>query len=235
MDAHYEILILEDDTALSNGITAAFRDDNYHFTQCSTINAAEAALDKDRFDLLILDVNLPDGNGVSFCQGIRQKQIRTPIILMTVKDLETDIVYGLEAGADDYITKPFTLMVLRARVHALLRRSGFDSQSSRMSGQCYNNEKYSFNFQTMIFTKEKERIELSKTEQRLLYLLISNPNQIMKRELLVDRLWTDGSEYVDENALSVTVKRLRDKLEDIPSRPVYIKTAYGLGYKWEEL
>lgn len=140
--------------------------------------------------------------------------------------METDIVTGLELGADDYITKPFSLMVLRARVGVQLKRAGYSLADSIQLGD------FSFSFERMEFIKNGTPIELSKTEQKLLRILINNRGNTVSRDHLVDSIWTDGAEYVGENALSVTIKRLRDKLEDHPSSPQYIKTVYGLGYTW---
>ena len=145
---------------------------------------------------------------------------------MTANDLETDIVAGLELGADDYITKPFSLAVLRARVNTQLRRTAAPrAERVQLDG-------FTFDFGRMEFSRNGVPVELSKTEQKLLRLLVEHRGQTLTRAALVDRIWTDGAEYVDENALSVTVKRLRDKLEDMPSKPRYIKTVYGLGYTW---
>ena len=192
----------------------------------SKLSHGREALAEERFDLLILDVNLPDGSGLDLLRQVRAAGDSTPVILLTANDLELDIVAGLELGADDYITKPFSLAVLRARVNTQLRRGG-TAQPERLelSG-------FIFDFGRMSFTKEGVPVELSKREQQLLRLLVENRGQTLTRAALVDRIWTDGAEYVDENALSVTVKRLRDKLEDTPSRPRYIKTVYGLGYTW---
>ena len=170
---------------------------------------------------MILDVNLPDGSGFDFLREIREKS-DVPVMMLTVNDMEADIVSGLEAGADDYMTKPFSLAVLRARVNTLLRRRRRVRRAVRIDG-------YSFDFDAMEFFHEGRRVELSKTEQRLLRALMDNAGTALTRGQLVDRIWTDGAEYVDENALSVAVKRLRDKLE----ASKYIKTVYGIGYKWE--
>ena len=133
---------------------------------------------------------------------------------------------GLESGADDYITKPFSLAILRARVNAQLRRE------KRGDASVFQAEPFRFDFDRMEFRKAGQPVELSKTEQKLLRMLVENRGRTVSRSVLVDRIWSDGAEYVDENALSVTMKRLRDKLEDDPSRPVYLKTVYGLGYTW---
>ena len=180
------------------------------------------------FDLAILDVNLPDGSGLELLRQIRRSSA-LPIVLLTANDMETDIVAGLESGADDYITKPFSLAVLRARVNAQLRRG----EPARAPADRVDLPPFSFDFGRMEFRKNGAPVELSKTEQKLLRLLVENRGQTLTRAVLVDRIWTDGAEYVDENALSVTVKRLRDKLEDVPSKPRYLKTVYGLGYAWK--
>lgn len=219
------ILVLEDDSALGSGISLALRSPDVQLTHCTTISQARVALTHNRYDLLILDVNLPDGSGLALLKEIR-KTDSLPVILLTANDMETDIVTGLESGADDYITKPFSLAVLRARVNTQLRRS-----VSVTSGTI-EIDSFSFDFDRMEFRKGDNPIELSKTEQKLLRMLVQNRGQTLSRAALVDRIWTDGAEYVDENALSVTVKRLRDKLEETPSRPQYLKTVYGIGYTW---
>ena len=168
---------------------------------------------------------LPDGSGLELLRRIRRSSA-VPVILLTANDMELDEVTGLESGADDYITKPFSLAVLRARVAAQLRRGKPESRERLELGP------FSFDFQTMEFRRDGRAVELSKTEQRLLRVLVENRGRTLPRSLLVDRVWTDGAEYVDENALSVTVKRLRGKLEKDPANPEYIKTVYGIGYTW---
>lgn len=227
VDDKQRILILEDDEDLAEGISLSLNSNELDFTLCKTIAEAKSILQQKSFDLLILDINLPDGSGLELCREIRRSS-RIPIALLTAKDMELDIVKGLECGADDYITKPFSLMVLRARVRALLRRNTERQKSE------YKNKVFQFCFDTMKFYKEGNSIELSKTEQRILYLLVFNEGQIITRERLLEWVWPDGTEYVEDNALSVGIRRLRDKLEDIPSKPVYIKTVYGKGYMWEK-
>lgn len=218
------ILIVEDDTALGEGVRLALQHPELEAVLCRTLAQARQALAARSFDLAVLDVNLPDGSGLELLRQIRLSSA-LPVILLTANDLETDIVAGLESGADDYITKPFSLAVLRARVNAQLRRGG-PAPADRMELP-----PFSFDFGRMEFWKDGLPIELSKTEQKLLRLLVENRGRTLPRAVLVDRVWS-GGEYVDENALSVTVKRLRGKLEDVPSRPEYLKTVYGLGYTW---
>ncbi len=220
------ILIIEDDSALSGGIVLALKEHTRQFTQCADITSAKAIFCVNPFDLVILDIKLPDGNGLDFCQWVRLSS-DVPILFLTANDTEMDIVSGLEMGGDDYITKPFSLAVLRARVSVLLRRSGVVRDRMKVEAG-----RFLFDFERMIFEKDGVPIELSKTEQRLLYLLVVNKGQTLSRERLSERVWQDGMEYVDENALSVAIHRLRGKLEDDPSNPDYIKTVFGIGYTW---
>ena len=220
------ILILEDDADLAAGMEMALMSDDFSFTICSTIKEAEEKFRQQTFDLLILDVNLPDGSGFELCQKIR-KSSKVSIILLTARDMELDIVRGLECGADDYITKPFSTMVLRARIRALLRRTAPEQETDYAQGP------FRFQFATMEFLKNGIPVDLSRTEQRILYLLVFHPGQILTRERLMEWVWPDGTEYVEDNALSVGIRRLRDKLEDNPSKPEHIKTVYGKGYQWE--
>ena len=221
------ILISVDDRALGDGLCLALKDPALELTLCRTLSAARSALEAGSFDLLILDVNLPDGNGLDFLRRLRAGANSVPVILLTANDMETDIVAGLESGADDYVTKPFSLAVLRARVNAQLRRD----RGAVPSGPLVL-DGFSFDFERMEFRRDGRSVDLSKTEQKLLRLLVANRGTTLRRETLIDRVWTDGAAYVDENALSVTVKRLRGKLEDDPSHPRYLKTVYGLGYTW---
>ena len=223
--ASRSILILEDDDDLAEGIILSLQSDELDFTICKTISEAKCVLNKQSFDLFILDINLPDGSGLDFCKELRKKT-KIPIALLTAKDMELDIVKGLECGADDYITKPFSLMVLRARIRALLRRN-IPEQITE-----YSNGIFCFRFNSMEFYKNGKIIELSKTEQRILYLLVSNIGQVLTRERLLEWVWPEGTEYVEDNALSVGIRRLRDKLEDNSSKPAFIKTVYGKGYMW---
>ena len=220
------IFLLEDDAALGRGIVMALTGPEASVTCRSTLAQAREALAEERFDLLILDINLPDGSGLELLRLMRAEGNCTPAILLTANDLELDEVTGLEAGADDYITKPFSLAVLRARVNAQLRRSAPKASQTLTVGP------FAFDFEQMDFRRDGRVVELSKTEQKLLRVLVENRGRAVSRATLVDRVWTDGAEFVEENALSVTVKRLRSKLEADPSKPDYLKTVYGIGYTW---
>ena len=218
-----QILIMEDDMALNKGLCKALTTDSRQLISCTDIRSAREQILCSTPSLILLDINLPDGSGLDFLKEIKKGSDPIPVILLTANDTDLDIVNGLELGADDYITKPFSLAVLRARVNTQLRKTTPCDKKNVITI-----DDYSFDFSTMEFSIRNKKMELSKTEQKLLRLLIENRGTVMSRSALVDRIWTDGAEYVDENALSVTVKRLRDKLE----AHHYIKTIYGIGYSW---
>jgi len=192
-----QLLIIEDDIGLNQGLSKALKADDRQIISCHDLKAAREQLLCGSVSLILLDINLPDGSGLELLREVKENMPGVPVILLTANDTDLDIVDGLERGADDYITKPFSLSVLRARVNTQLRK------------QASNHKNVS-------------------TEQKLLRLLVENRGRTMTRGDLVDRIWTDGAEYVDENALSVTIKRLRDKL----GAQKYIKTVYGIGYSW---
>lgn len=218
-----QLLIVEDDKALNRGVCEALKADERRIISCQDLKTAREQLLCDRVSLVLLDINLPDGSGLNLLREIKEKTPDIPVILLTANDTDMDIVGGLEQGADDYITKPFSLSVLRARINTQLRKQMFIHNKAPI-----HIDHFCFDFGTMTFCVGNVKIELSKTEQKLLHLLVENRGQTMTRGDLVDRIWTDGAKYVDENALSVTIKRLRGKL----GAQEYIKTVYGIGYSW---
>lgn len=219
------ILVIEDDKGLREGIELALRREDFHFTLCENIARAKEALSGQmEFALILLDINLPDGSGYDLLKEVKSKR-NEPVIILTANDLEMDEVRGLELGADDYIIKPFSLMVLRARIDKVLKNAGRGRKESYHFGDLY------FCFEDMQIKRGEEEINLSKTELRLLQILVENKNIILSREKLIDRVWTDQAEFVDENALSVTVGRLRSKLKENGER--YLQTVYGKGYVWK--
>ena len=218
-----QILIVEDDITLNQGLCKALKNDKWHIVSCGTAKEASDQFAVGDVSLVLLDINLPDGNGIDLLKEFKNQNPVIPVIMLTANDTDMDIVNGLEQGADDYITKPFSLSVLRARVNTQLRKAGDIHETDVfMSGE------YSFDFKNMVFSVNGEAVELSKTEQKLLRILTENAGRVVKRDTLIDKIWTDGAEYVDENALSVTIKRIRDKLR----AGNHIKTVYGLGYSW---
>ncbi len=226
----YHLLITEDDAALAQGLQRALMESDRQVDYCNTIRTTKQYLREKKVDLLLLDVNLPDGSGMELLQEIRSSS-PLPVILLTANDLEMDIVNGLELGADDYITKPFSLAVLRARVNTQLRSHLRQKQNAAPVEKIWKGGIWQFDFAEMLFMVNGQQIELSKTEQKLLALLVENAGRIVPRETLMDRIWSDGAVYVDENALSVAIKRLRDKLQ----AKEQIRTVYGIGYVWEQI
>lgn len=217
-----QILVVEDDLAMSRGIVLALRNEGFSLTEAHNLREAEQLRQENAFDLILLDCNLPDGSGLDWCARIRLDSA-VAVIFLTANDTEYDEVAGLEAGADDYITKPFSLAVLRARVSNVLRRQN-TSPRIQIDG-------FEFDFEQLLFLRDGVPVELSRNEQKVLQVLVRSRGSTVPRERLLDRVWGD-TEYVDENALSVTIRRLRSKLEDDPSAPRYIKTVYGIGYAW---
>ncbi len=216
----YRILIVEDDKMLNAGIAAALKGEDMEFLSCYNLQSAKELLAKEQADLVLLDVNLPDGKGTELLVWLKERQT-TPVILLTANDMELDVVAGFSLGADDYVTKPFSLAILRARVLARLRQT--------KEAHCYRQGGFFFDFENLIFCRDGQRIELSRTEQRILWLLVKGGGRPVARERLQSYVWDDTFLAVDENALSVAVNRLRAKLGDKSC----IRTVYGVGYCWE--
>ncbi|MPM12215.1 Sensory transduction protein regX3 [bioreactor metagenome] len=221
------ILLVEDDLSLIEGLEFSLRKNGFAVTVCRTVGEALATLSKQAFDLLLLDLTLPDGSGFELCRAARQSS-RVPVIFLTASDEEVNVVMGLDMGGDDYITKPFRLNELLSRIHALLRRAGMSEDGPREL--CSNGitvrpaESRAF--------KAGTDLELTAAEYRLLCYLMQNPNFVLTRDLILDRLWDGSGSFVDDNTLSVYVRRLRSKIEDDPEDPRYLLTARGVGYKW---
>lgn len=222
----YKILIVEDDRGLNQGIALALKEEGVEFFSAFTLAQAQKIWENEVVDMVLLDVNLPDGSGYELLKEIRRTS-QIPVLMLTANDLEIDEVTWFSLGADDYITKPFSLMVLRARVE----RMRFRIRQTESYG--YEDERFQFFYDEMRYLADGQEIVLSKTEQKLLKLFTEHIGQTLTREQLVDALWTGDRKYVDENALSVTVNRLRRKLEG-KGRECPIQTVYGLGYVWEK-
>ena len=224
-----KILVVDDETEIADLIEVYLKNENYTVFKFYTAQEALNCIETTPIDLAILDIMLPDIDGFTLCKKIREHHTY-PIIMLTAKDAETDKITGLTLGADDYITKPFSLAVLRARVNTQLRnRTAQMQKESAKNTQIWEGSIWKFDFTNMRFTVSGQEVELSKTEQKLLALLVQHVGMTVPRETLMDRIWTDGAVYVDENALSVAIKRLRDKLQ----AKEQIRTVYGIGYVWE--
>lgn len=213
------ILIVEDDTALREGLITALQSDSLTVHAAADLAEAHRILRERTFDLLLLDVNLPDGSGIELCREVTAAE-DVPVIFLTVRDAEIDEVTAFRAGACDYIKKPFSLTILQERIAAALRK--------RSPNHIYEDARFRFDFTELNFSADGKRIDLSATEQKLLAVFCGHKGQILERQTLVEKIWSCDSDYIDENALSVTVKRLRDKLG-----ADCIGTVYGMGYVWK--
>lgn len=220
------ILIVEDDANLAFGIEFTLKNEGFNVINTNGIKMAEDSLKNNNFDMILLDVMLKDGNGYDFCRNIR-KASDVPIIFLTACDEEVNVVAGLDMGADDYITKPFRIKELISRINAVLRRKNRGkAEDILLSGDIKVDIK-----QRKVFKCDSE-IFLTATEYRLLLNLMQHEKEVMSRNKILDGLWDAEGEFVDDNTLSVYIRRLREKIEKDPAKPRYIITVRGLGYKW---
>lgn len=218
------ILILEDDNGLRIGLTFDLEAEGYEVIAVSSCRMALEAVEKSSIDLAILDVNLPDGDGFQVCREIKKLQ-DIPVIFLTARDLIIDQVNGFEAGADDYVTKPFSNVLLRKRVQAILKRT-----TSAKKDKVYEDGYLYIDFDNFISKKGNEILSLTPTEFKLLQVLMTNGGSVVTRQIILEKLWDNSGNFVDEHALTVNINRVRSKLEDKEHK--YIKTVYGLGYTW---
>lgn len=225
-----KILLLEDDLSLINGLSFAFRKQGFELAVVRTLKEANELWGEGKYDLLVLDVSLPDGTGYEFCKKVRQVS-KVPIIFLTASDEEMNIIMGLDIGGDDYITKPFKLGVLVSRINALLRRAkDFNSTDTELQS---NGIKVLL-LQGQVFKNEK-LIDLTAAEYKLLCLFMKNPNVVLTKEQILDKLWDCEGNYIDNSTLTVYMRRLRMKIEDNPSEPQMLLTVRRMGYKWNVL
>lgn len=225
-----KILLLEDDLSLISGFSFAFRKQGFELTVVRTLKEANELWGEGKYDLLVLDVSLPDGTGYEFCKKVRQVS-KVPIIFLTASDEEMNIIMGLDIGGDDYITKPFKLGVLVSRINALLRRAkGFNSTDTELQ----SNGIKVLMLQGQVFKNEK-LIDLTAAEYKLLCLFMKNPNVVLTKEQILDKLWDCEGNYIDSSTLTVYMRRLRMKIEDNPSEPQMLLTVRRMGYKWNVL
>ena len=221
------LLLLEDDLSLIQGLTFAFKKQGFELETARTLKEADALWGEGRYDLLVLDVSLPDGTGFEFCEKVRRVS-KVPIMFLTASDEEMNIIMGLDMGADDYITKPFKLGVLVSRVNALLRRA---KDFSTASTELESNGIKVLLLQGQAF-KNGELLDLTAAEYKLLCLFMKNPNVVLTKELILDKLWDCEGNYIDNSTLTVYMRRLRMKIEDDPGEPKMLLTVRRMGYKW---
>lgn len=225
-----KILLVEDDESLAMGIAFSLENEGFEVKSTGSIKEAYECFGKESFQLLLLDVMLPDGSGFDLCRRVRMAS-DVPIIFLTACDEEVNIVRGLDTGADDYITKPFKVMELVSRIRAALRR--VSGRTGLDKPLLTSGEIRIFPLETRV-TRNDIDINLTPVEFRLLTLFIQNPFRTLAREQILQKLWDIDGEFINDNALSVFVRRLREKLEDDPSNPEYIVTVRGSGYKWNQ-
>ena len=222
-----KIFFVEDDLSLISGLSFALKKQGYEVDNARTIDEAAKLWQDNKYDLAILDVSLPDGSGYQLCEKIRLNS-KIPIIFLTAADEETDIIMGLDMGADDYITKPFKLAVFLSKVNAILRRSNDFNQKNTV----LNSNGISVNLLNGDVTKNGETLNLTSGEYKLLCLFMENPNIILSQEQILGKLWDSNNDYIDNSTLTVYIRRLRKKIEDDPSNPTNIVTIRRMGYKW---
>ncbi len=225
----HKILLLEDDISLIDGLTYSLDKNGYCVDVAQTVRQAYESLHKETYSLLLLDMTLPDGNGMDVCSFVRKQGNQVPIIFLTAMDEEVNVIRGLDSGADDYITKPFKLGELCSRIRALLRRSGFSEERGM---KLLSSGMLSIDLLGGRVVFDNRPLELTSAEYRLLCLLVRNAGQTVLRSTILDLLWDGNGNFVDDNTLSVYIRRLREKMEDDPSNPRHLLTVRGFGYTW---
>lgn len=226
-----KLLLLEDDVSLIDGLAYSLKKNGFDIEVARTVKEGyNLAAGDSAFDLFLFDVTLPDGNGFLLCEKLRAAGNQVPIIFLTASDEETSVIRGLDCGGDDYITKPFKIGELCSRIRALLRRSsrGYMEEHVLCSGNLTVHL-----MEGRVLLDEKP-VEFTGAEYRLLCLLLKNKGTVLTRGMLLDRLWDGMGSFVDDNTLSVYVRRLREKLEKDPSKPERLVTVRGFGYQWKE-
>ena len=219
------ILVVEDDRLLNTTLCYNLSTAGYDVDAALSKSIAERLCGKQSYDLIVLDVNLPDGNGFDFCRELKERNSDTAVIFLTANDMESDMLKGYELGADDYVTKPFPMSVFQKKVSVLLARI-----KKQSGGDCYNDGNLYVNFSEMAATLNEKAISFTPLEYRLLKVLTRNPQIVLTRQVLLEKLWDIDGNFVDEHALTSTISRVRSKIEN-PDH-AYIKTVYGMGYMW---
>lgn len=224
---NHKLLLLEDDQSLIDGLVYALTKEGFALDVATTVAEARSLLTAQAYDLLLLDLTLPDGNGMEICTAVRAAGSTVPIVFLTAMDEEVQVIRALDGGGDDYITKPFKLGELCSRIRALLRRSGMRQfEDVLVSGDVRIEGGHAYRGET--------RLTLTATELRLLTCFLRNKDQVLTRDTLLAQLWDSDANFVDDNTLSVYIRRLREKVEQEPSNPQHLRTVRGLGYEWRD-
>lgn len=218
------ILLIEDDRDLNTGLTCDLEMEHYRVRSALTLADGQRILDSEAPDLILLDGNLPDGDGFAFCRKVRS-QYDIPVIFLTARDMEQEEMQGFDCGAADYITKPFKMPILHRRLQAALRKTG-----AREERSLYDDGYLQIDFDQMTAVRDNEPLTMTPTEFRILRLLIANADKVMTKRLLLEKIWDNSGNFVDEHAVAVNINRLRKKIESQDHE--YIRTLYGVGYQW---
>ncbi len=221
-----QILVVEDDKDLQNGVVCALEREGYTTATAGCLEELDC-LSLSSIAAVLLDVTLPDGDSRAYLERFR-KRYSIPVIFLTARNTEMDMIRGFDAGADDYITKPFSIPLLLRRLRAVLRRS------QKEPGAEYSMGDIIYNFSEKTLIKGGQAVTLSKTETKLLEIFLENRNKVLTTEILLDRIWDIDGNFVDKNTLSVAVTRLRAKIENDRKNPKWIKNVFGIGYKWSD-
>lgn len=221
------ILLLEDEENLNRGISLKLEKEGYQVFSACGVSGGMRLFQENAIDLIICDITLDDGNGLDFCREIRTIS-QVHFIFLTALDQEMDVVLGYEAGADDYMVKPFSLSVLISKVNAIFKRMASDGDDKMISGEV------TFLKKEMKVLIRGEETSLTKNELRLLLILMENSKQILSKNQLLEQVFDINGEFVDENTVAVNIRRLREKIENDPSHPVYIRNVRGIGYLWDK-
>lgn len=224
-----QILLIEDDNALGRGVAVALTESGRIVALARDLQQARQRWEQQSFDLVVLDLNLPDGNGLDFLRWLRQRS-EVPVLILTANDLESDEVAGLTLGADDYVTKPFSPAELTARVDALLRRAGDAPLVSASVGEI-SQPPFLLNMTDRVVEKNGKRLKLTQLEYQIMKLFMENPDKALTREEILDTVWGRGY-FGEVKIVDVNIRRLRLKIEDDAQEPRYIATVWGTGYKW---
>lgn len=224
------ILVVEDDLMLSTGLCFELDTAGYATQAAYNCKKAEYLIERERFSLVILDVNLPDGNGFDLCRKIKGIIPDIPVIFLTANDLEEDVLNGYDLGAEDYVTKPFRMPILLRRVEVALRH-GSSTPEKQENADCYKDDFLQIDFEALTVVREGEKLSVTPNEYKLLRVLNANAGNVVTRKLLLQKLWDFDGNFIDDHTLTVTMNRLRAKIED--ENHSYIKTVRGLGYVWE--
>lgn len=223
-----KILVLEDDLTLSAGLCFELDSAGYLTVAAYNCQKARQLLKGDHFDLALLDVNLPDGNGFDLCREIKAQKPELPVIFLTANDLERDVLSGFDMGAEDYVTKPFNMQILLRRVEVVLRRAG--AKQPAPQADRWSDGWLTLDFSALTAQRGEEKLVITPNEYKLLKTLTEHSGQILTRQVLLERLWDSDGNFIDDHTLTVTMNRLRAKIED--EAHTYIKTVRGMGYIW---